>query len=52
MKDKIYHIAWWSLFVILGMLLVLDKYDLLFTWLSGFLIGSAIYRIYERHVEA
>lgn len=51
MKDVVYNVAWWTLFAILVCFAAFDVYDLTFYWLSGFLIGSAIYRIFDKHLK-
>jgi hypothetical protein len=51
MKDLIYNLTWWLLFAVLVCFAAFDVDDLVFYWLSSFLIGSAIVRIFERHVK-
>jgi hypothetical protein len=51
MKDVVYNVVWWTLFAVLICFAAFDFDDLAFYWLSGFLIGAAIYRIFDKYLK-
>ena len=51
MKEIIYNVVWWTLFTALVCFAAFDVDDLAFYWLSGFLIGSAAYRIVDKYTK-
>ena len=55
MKEIIFNTVWWALFLVLLYLGLFchhnETLDNLFIWLSGFLTGSAIVRIFEKHAK-
>lgn len=55
MKEITFNMVWWALFLVLlylGLFCHGNKtLDSLFVWLSGFLTGTALMRIFEKLVK-